>query len=119
MRHHKPDCKATKERGYKDERSFIDVYGHEFLKGWDTHERRLQTYERDKGRCRLIASPRCRGFANWNDGETDHILPRGKGGSDDLDNLRWVCKPCHRFRHVHPRFGEVSSRKFSGASDTQ
>jgi len=89
----------------------VNIYGLEFLAGADMVLRRREIYERDKGRCMLIVSPRCQGFANWNDGEMDHIVSRGKGGSDDAKNLRWTCKPCHRFRHVHPRFGEITFTK--------
>jgi 5-methylcytosine-specific restriction protein A len=30
--------------------------------------------------------------------EADHIIECAHGGSDDLDNLRAVCRPCHRRR---------------------
>jgi 5-methylcytosine-specific restriction endonuclease McrA len=32
--------------------------------------------------------------------EVDHIISRGKGGDDSLDNLRSLCFTCHRARHV-------------------
>ena len=28
--------------------------------------------------------------------EVDHIVPKSKGGTDDLDNLQSICVPCHR-----------------------
>lgn len=31
------------------------------------------------------------------DGDADHKVPLAKGGTDDLDNLQWLCRePCHR-----------------------
>lgn len=102
----KTDRQLTASRKYLDERSCVDIFGKEHLFGEDMTARRKEVYGRDGGRCMLIASPRCRGFASWNNGEMDHVVSRGKGGSDDASNLRWSCGPCHRFRHVHPRFGE-------------
>lgn len=32
-------------------------------------------------------------FDQW---QADHILPRIRGGTDDLDNLRTLCVPCHK-----------------------
>jgi len=96
----KVDKQATAAKKYLHPRSFVDVHGGEHLYGSDMTARRHEVYTRDKGRCMLIASPLCRGWANWEDGELDHIISRGKGGSDDLDNVRWACKPCHRKRHV-------------------
>lgn len=30
--------------------------------------------------------------------EVDHIVPKASGGSDDPDNLRAICKPCHSIK---------------------
>jgi hypothetical protein len=30
------------------------------------------------------------------DGDTDHVLPLTKGGTDSIDNLVWACKTCNR-----------------------
>ena len=32
--------------------------------------------------------------------QVDHIVPRAKGGSDDMDNLQSLCKPCHDAKTV-------------------
>jgi 5-methylcytosine-specific restriction endonuclease McrA len=35
--------------------------------------------------------------------EVDHVLPVARGGSDELDNLRTLCRPCHRERTAADR----------------
>jgi 5-methylcytosine-specific restriction protein A len=30
--------------------------------------------------------------------EVDHVVPVSRGGTDDLDNLRAMCAPCHRHK---------------------
>ncbi len=100
----KRDRELTAARKFKDKRSYVDVYGKDHLFGEDMSARRLEVYNRDKGRCMLIASPRCRGFASWEWGEMDHIVSRGRGGTDELENLRWSCVSCHRYRHLHPKW---------------
>lgn len=59
---------------------------------WD--RLRLQVLKRDRGLCHC---DECQGgkkritLAT----EVDHILPKAKGGTDDLDNLRAVAHECH------------------------
>jgi len=31
--------------------------------------------------------------------QIDHVIPYFLGGTDDLDNLRILCGPCHEQRH--------------------
>lgn len=31
--------------------------------------------------------------------EREHIIPLSKGGKDESNNLRYMCKSCHDFRH--------------------
>lgn len=40
----------------------------------------------------------CAGHAT----QVHHVLPRGRGGDDDLGNLLAVCLPCHSHIHAHP-----------------
>lgn len=62
---------------------------------WAWSRRRKDVMRRDGYRCR-IGGPSCLIFAE----EVDHIIPRIAGGSDHMDNLRAVCKPCHKSRIV-------------------
>lgn len=34
--------------------------------------------------------------------EAHHVRMRSQGGSDDPENLLWVCRACHSFIHLHP-----------------
>lgn len=36
--------------------------------------------------------------------QAHHLKLRSQGGRDKLANLAWVCGPCHRFIHDHPRW---------------
>jgi 5-methylcytosine-specific restriction endonuclease McrA len=56
---------------------------------------------RDGNRCQ-IGGPSCLRWAS----EVDHVVPRIAGGTDSLDNLRSVCKPCHKRRLVDAIRGE-------------
>ena len=80
-KHTRPGTFADKARGTRHERG----YG----SSWD--KLRLIIIERDCGLCQP-----CR-----DDGRVtaasmvDHIRPKAEGGTDDLSNLRAICKPCH------------------------
>jgi 5-methylcytosine-specific restriction protein A len=32
--------------------------------------------------------------------EVDHITPKAKGGTDDMDNLQTLCTPCHTIKTI-------------------
>ena len=48
-------------------------------------------YERQNGRCNG-----CKGKYDIKDLEIDHIVPKSRGGSDDLENLQLLCGHCNR-----------------------
>lgn len=64
----------------------------------------------DERRRRLSEEPYCRdcrekGFSRLAD-QVDHIVPLADGGTDDDDNTRSLCLPCHQTR-TQERFGKM------------
>lgn len=59
----------------------------------DWPQRRDAVRRRAGGRCerRGRTGTRCRRPGS----ECDHIKPRWLGGTHELDNLQWLCPPCH------------------------
>lgn len=51
---------------------------------------------RSNGRCEAKFSDRCRTYGTMK----HHVVQRSVGGSNDLDNLKWVCAPCHGAIHA-------------------
>lgn len=49
---------------------------------------RLAVLERDHWLCQICRSRQAT--------EVDHIVPRSKGGTDDMANLQAACDPCNR-----------------------
>jgi HNH endonuclease len=45
--------------------------------------------------------------------EADHILPKHKGGPDTKDNLRWLCRGCHDYRHARDNVINEIGKMFS------
>lgn len=48
---------------------------------------RKQVFERDHYRCLERES--------WRDLTIDHVIPRSRGGTDDLGNLQTLCRTCN------------------------
>jgi RNA-directed DNA polymerase len=64
--------------------------------GRETYSKqRLMLHQRQGYRCALCTIP----FVPGEDIETDHIIPTGQGGTDDIKNKRLVHPWCHRQRH--------------------
>jgi hypothetical protein len=52
--------------------------------------RRIETYERDKGRCQITNE-----YLNFKEFDIHHIIPKENGGTDDIDNLITIKKDVH------------------------
>lgn len=37
----------------------------------------------------------------------DHLIPKAKGGTDDISNLQAICGPCHRAKSIADQGGRV------------
>lgn len=50
-------------------------------------------YDKSNGVCVLCGSP-----IKYEDATIDHIVPRSRGGTNDLSNLRCLCERCNRLK---------------------
>jgi 5-methylcytosine-specific restriction endonuclease McrA len=55
--------------------------------GWFANRRAV--FERDEYRCRYC------GIDVGEDGHCDHVIPKSRGGTDDVDNLVTACEQCN------------------------
>lgn len=92
------DREATANACFKDPRSHIRNDGTWLLKGLDMKLMHMFILGRDNGIC-----ARCKEYCGYN-GETDHIIPRGKRRNDAPENLQWLCPNCHRLKHVRVKW---------------
>ena len=66
---------------------------------WD--KLRLMVLTRDSHLCQACLSLNRVTPAN----QVDHIVPRAKGGSDDLSNLQSICELCHKSKTIRDNGG--------------
>lgn len=69
---------------------------------------RMQVLKRDERLCQVCFKAGRIKLAT----EVDHVVPKGKGGTDSLANLQAICGPCHSAktlldsgRSTKPRIG--------------
>lgn len=71
---------------------------------WD--KLRLHVLARDKHLCQA-----CLKAGRITEGnQVDHIVPKAKGGTDDLHNLQVICRPCHDDKSIRDRGGRPRRR---------
>jgi len=95
-RGHKIDRFATANTTLKDKRSFIGMDGHKYLYGADMSHQRNRLCERANHACEMCGLP-----TGLVDGHVHHKVKRSAGGSDDLENLQWLCYEDHSLFHRH------------------
>ena len=87
---------------------------HRKPKGWDKTRQRIAV--RDHYTCQRCGKVTAHGHCS-------HIVPQAKGGSDEDDNLRWLCGDCNmreaydeslRARGVEPRLSRQERRRLKG-----
>lgn len=77
---------------------------HEFLLRSDPGYARRHVYARDRGVCEICQA----GSVPW---DMDHRVPVAEGGgSCGLDNLRTLCRPCHK-RETAALKGRLAQRR--------
>ena len=64
------------------------------LKGLALADLRRQCFTRDGWKCVDCVRP-----VSWATGHMAHIIGRGRGGSDLLENVRTKCAECHHAEH--------------------
>lgn len=69
-------------------------------KGHDMKQLRNEAFERSGGYCEnQIHNPRCPRRIFWDTFELHHITPRGRNGSDVLENVLALSRECHAMEH--------------------
>jgi len=64
----------------------------EFKKNQISDKKRFQVFKRDHFTCQYCGRSAKDGAIL----EIDHIIPKSKGGTDDIDNLITACRECNR-----------------------
>lgn len=59
---------------------------------------RQAVHDRADGLCEGRCAPNCAGQG----AHAHHVRLRSQGGTDDLENLRWLCHNCHSWVHASP-----------------
>lgn len=90
-----------------DPRSFVSLGSepHLYLSGDDIVCQRQRVAHRSKGKCGICKKPIVI-FGLDQDWEMDHKQGGLVGRYDDLENLQALCRPCHRRKHVRPKFSK-------------
>lgn len=90
------DFAATEAIGFRCKYSKIARDGTLVLSGADWKEQKLVVHARDEGVCQYCKKP---SDPDYDVLDVHHIVRRGQGGGDDLDNLALAHRHCHEEQH--------------------
>lgn len=71
---------------------------------WD--KLRVFVLRRDVGLCQPCLRNNRTALAN----AVDHIVPKAKGGTDDMENLEAICGPCHHDKTLRDEGKRVKAK---------
>ena len=82
--------------GYKQRKAWATTTRSNKERGYSTQWRKIRqaAIRRDQGLCQPCARS---GITTAFD-EVDHILPKSRGGTDNIDNLQCICRACHKVK---------------------
>lgn len=90
------DLAATKAKHFQSRYSKVARDGTLVLRGADWDAQKKAVYVRDKGQCQYChAIP----DSDYDVLDVHHLLPRGKGGGDEMENLVLAHRHCHEAQH--------------------
>lgn len=91
IHHRNGDRNRAKMRDYARRRFFWNKAMHLRKEGRASYKELAALWHHQRGCCAITGRRLTRETA-----ELDHILPKVRGGTDDIANLRWTCKEVNR-----------------------
>jgi 5-methylcytosine-specific restriction endonuclease McrA len=91
----KPIARTPIKRAKRHPETRVGKLGRVRLTGKALEDLRRQCFERDNYTCTCGCGER----VTWETGDMAHIVSRGAGGSDAIDNVRTLTKICHMKSH--------------------
>lgn len=113
MRGFKKSPLETRDRNFRDKRSFVSLGGHLVLYGEDKSNQRQAVYGKAHGKCEVCGKDAPLEGESGLHGEWHHIETEVGKHCDCLHNSSWRCghyvRDCHSKEHAKraPRFGEA------------
>ncbi len=90
---YKPKTHGQRQKDASGQPKVADMRESACKRGYDRkwQKRRIMVLKRDYYLCQDKECGRPVGAS----GHVDHIIPKAKGGTDDMDNLQTLCRECH------------------------